>query len=178
MIATRARTTVLIAASCLLLTGCGPAKSALGGRPAATPTVGASARATAAAAAAGRGNGAGLTACNLITAKDASTAIGAAVRDGTAGGSAALSECIYSDGGLIVSMKTDSLDLYNTSRTSAIAKGATDVPGVGDSAFAAGTDDYCTMLLVKGTTLVSILFSGTDAHDVAVKIAKVAASKI
>jgi hypothetical protein len=55
------------------------------------------------------------------------------------GGGAALSECIYGDGSLIVSMKTDSKALYDRQHSDATAKGATDVPGGGDSAFDTGT---------------------------------------
>jgi hypothetical protein len=122
--------------------------------------------------------GSGITACGLITEQDASAALGRAAGQGTAGGTAALSECIYDHGALIVSMKTDSKALYDKSRAAAHAKGAPDVPGIGDSAFKAGTDKFCTLLFVKGTTLVSILFGGTGAQAAAVAVAKIAASKL
>jgi hypothetical protein len=180
MIASGTRRILFVAAGCLLLAGCGPAKStgaAAGAKPAAASggTAASTADATPAPVAAGGG---GLTACQVITEQDASTAVGHAVGAGTPGGTAALSECIYDQGALIVGMKTDSKAFYDKSRTAADAKGAKDVPGIGDSAFEAGTDKYATLLLLKGTTLVSILFSGTDASAAAVALAKVAADKI
>ena len=63
-----------------------------------------------------RGGG-GLTACGLITEQDATTALGRAAGHGTAGGTAALSECIYDQGALIISMKTDSKALYDAEHT-------------------------------------------------------------
>jgi hypothetical protein len=119
-----------------------------------------------------------MTACGLITEQNASAALGRAAGQGTAGGTAALSECIYAQGSLIVSMKTDSKAFYDKSRVAALGKGAPDVPGVGDSAFKAGTDKFCSLLFVKGTTLVSILFGGAGAQDEAVAVAKIAASKL
>jgi hypothetical protein len=120
----------------------------------------------------------GMTACGLITEQDASAALGRAVGQGTAGGTAALSECIYAGGALIVSMKTDSKAFYDKARSAARAKGVPDLPGIGDSAFKAGTDQSCTLLLLKGTTLVSILFGGAGAQGAAVAVAKTAASKL
>ena len=119
-----------------------------------------------------------MTACGLITEQDASVALGVAAGHGTAGGTAALSECIYDQGALIVSMKTDSKALYDRSRIAALGKGAPDVPGVGDSAFKSGTDKFCSLLFLKGTTLVSILVGETGAQNVAVAVAKIAASKL
>jgi hypothetical protein len=132
----------------------------------------------AAAATAVKAGGSGMTACGLITEQDASAALGRAAGQGTAGGTAALSECIYAQGSLIVSMKTDSKVFYETSRAQAKAKGVPDLPGIGDSAFKAGTDQFCTLLFLKGTTLVSILFGGTGAQADAVAVAKIAASKL
>jgi hypothetical protein len=167
MIGTGTRRALFAAVGCLLLTGCGPAK------PSATAAGTATVAITSAAA-----TGSGLTACGLITEQDANTAIGNAAGPGTAGGTAALSECIYGNGALIVSMKTDSKALYDTSHAAAHAKGATELPGVGDSAFEAGTDQHCTLLLLKGTTLVSILFGGPNAQHTAATLAKIAASKL
>jgi hypothetical protein len=177
MIGTGTRIALLAAVGCLLLASCAQAKpsttsastSPAASSPAATP-----AAATTAVAA----GGSGLTACGLITEQDASAAIGRAAGRGTPGGTAALSECIYAQGALIVSMKTDSKAFYDTSHAAAHAKGAPDVPGIGDSAFKAGTDKFCTLLFVKGTTLVSILFGGIGAQDAAVAVAKIAASKL
>jgi hypothetical protein len=67
---------------------------------------------------------------------------------------------------------------YDRSRIAAKGKGAPDVPGIGDSAFKTGTDTFCSLLFVKGTTLVSILLGGTGAQDAAVAVAKIAASKL
>ena len=94
-----------------------------------------------------------MTACGLVTEQDASAALGRAASHGTAGGTAALSECIYDNGSLIVSMKTDSKALYDTSHTQAHAKGAADVPSVGDSAFqySAGTA-FSGVEFLRGTT--------------------------
>jgi hypothetical protein len=119
-----------------------------------------------------------MTACGLVTEQDASAALGRAAGHGTAGGTAVLSECIYDGGALIVSMKTDAKALYAKSRAEAQAKGVPDVPGIGDSAFKAGTDKFCTLLFIKGTTLVSVLLGGTGAQDAAVAVAKSAASKL
>jgi hypothetical protein len=175
------------AMGCLLLAACGPAKSntaasataatAANPNPAATAAVTTPAATPAATAATARGSS-GLTACGLITEQDASTATGAAAGPGTSGGNAALSECIYDSGALIVSMKLDSKAFYDKEHADAGAKGASDVPGVGDSAFQAGTDQNCTLAFLKGTTLVSILYGGTHATSVCIAVAKTAASKL
>lgn len=179
MIGTGTRKALLAAVGCLLLAGCGPAKSSnAAADPAATSAATSSAATSPATTPAATGGGSGLLACGLITEQEASTAIGSAAGPGKAGGTAALSECIYAQGALIVSMKTDSKAFYDTSHASARAKGASDVPGVGDSAFEAGTDQYCTLLFVKGTTLVSIIFGGAGAQEKAVAVAKIAASKL
>jgi hypothetical protein len=176
MTETRTTKALFAAMGCLLLAACGSAKptTAASTNPSATAAV----TTPAATAAAAAGGGSGLTACGLITEQDVSRATGAAGGRGTSGGSAALSECIYGDGALIVSMKTDSKALYNKQHADAGAKGATDVPGVGDSAFEAGTDQNCTLAFLKGTTLVSILYGGTGAMTVCVAVAKIAASKL
>lgn len=176
MLGTSTRKALVIAVGCLFLAGCGPAKpaTAAGPTPAATSSIGTSTTKPAAVSSGGNG----LTACDLITEQDASTAIGAPAGPGAAGGAATLSECIYGDGALIISMKTDGKAFYDTEHTAANAKGATDVPGVGDSAFQAGTDQNSTLAFLKGTTVVSILLNGTGAHHAAVAIAKIAASKL
>jgi hypothetical protein len=178
MIRTGTRTVLFTVGSCLLLAGCGPAKpstAAAGANPAATSDATSSASTPAVTTG---GGGDGLTACDLVTEQDAKTAIGSATGPGTPGGTAALSECIHGDGALIVGMKTDSKALYEKSHSAAHDKGATDVPGVGDGAFEAGTDRLCTLEFLKGTTLVSIIFSGASAQAAAVSVAKVAASKM
>jgi hypothetical protein len=119
-----------------------------------------------------------MTACGLVTEQDASAALGRAAGQGTAGGTAALSECIYAGGALIVSMKADGKALYDKSRAEAQAKGVPDLPGIGDSAFKAGTDKFCTLLFIKGTTLVSVLLGGTGAQAAGVAVAKAAAAKL
>jgi hypothetical protein len=179
MIGTGTKRAMFAAVGCLLLSGCGPAKPSAA--PARTnPAVTTSVAAPTATSAAVTNGGSGMTACELITEQDASAALGRAAGQGTAGGTAALSECIYAQGSLIVSMKTDSKAFYETSRVQAKAKGVPDLPGIGDSAFKAGTDQLCTLLFLKGTTLVSILFGGTgvQAGAVAVAVAKIAASKL
>lgn len=185
MIGTGTSRALLTAVGCLLLASCSAATTSTatstapsGANPAATSPAATSAATTAATAAPVKAGGSGMTACTLITEQDASAALGRAAGQGTAGGTAALSECIYDQGSLIVSMKTDSKALYDRSHASAKAKGASDVPGIGDSAFKAGTDQSCTLLFVKGTTLVSILSGGAGAQDAAVAVAKVAASKL
>ena len=177
MIGTGTKRALFTAVGCLLLAGCGLAKPSAA-PAAANPQATSSVAAAAATAAPGKAGGSGMTACRLITEQDASAALGKAAGQGTAGGTAALSECIYADGGLIVSMKTDSKALYDKSRSGARAKGVPDLPGIGDSAFKAGTDQSCTLLFLKGTTLVSILFSGAGAQAGAVEVAKTAASKL
>jgi len=194
MIGTGTSRALLTVVGCVLLASCGTAKPSTapaGANPAATSSVatpaassvatpaGSSEAATpAASAAAVNAGGSGMTACGLITEQDASGALGVAAGHGTAGGTAALSECIYDQGALIVSMKTDSKALYDRSRIAALGKGAPDVPGVGDSAFKSGTDKFCSLLFLKGTTLVSILVGETGAQNVAVAVAKIAASKL
>jgi hypothetical protein len=194
MIGTPASRALLTVVGCVLLASCGTAKPSTapaGANPAATssvatpaassvatPAASSEAATPAAAAAAVNAGGSGMTACGLITEQDASAALGTAAGHGTAGGTAALSECIYAQGALIVSMKTDSKALYDRSRIAALGKGASNVPGIGDSAFKSGTDKFCSMLFVKGTTLVSILVGETGAQNVAVAVAKIAASKL
>lgn len=165
------------------LAGCGSTQPSGGDAGAEHPTARATAASSAANAAATSkpavaAGGGGLTACALITPQDATTAIGSTVGPGTAGGTAALSECIYGDGALIVGMKTGSKALYETSQTAALAKGATSVPGVGDGAFEAGAAQTTTLLFLKGTTIVSIILSAPGAKDAAVAVAKVAAAKL
>ena len=179
MIGTGMSRTLLAALGCLLLASCGAAKTSTapaGANPAATssaaapaaasPVATSSVAAPAAPAAAVKPDGGSMTACGLVTEQDASAALGRAAGHGTAGGTAALSECIYASGALIVSMKTDSKALYDTSHTQAHAKGAADVPGVGDSAFqySAGTA-FSGVEFLRGTTLVTVLAGGTGAGD-------------
>jgi hypothetical protein len=194
MIGTPASRALLTVVGCVLLASCGTAKPSTapaGANPAATssvatpaassvatPAASSEAATPAAAAAAVNADGTGMTACGLITEQDASAALGTAAGRGTAGGTAALSECIYADGALLVSMKTDSKALYDQSLAGARAKGLPNLPGIGDSAFKSGTDKFCALLFIKGTTLVSILLGAADAQDRAVAVAKVAASKL
>ena len=42
----------------------------------------------------------------------------------------------------------------------------------------AGGDGHSTLELLKGTTLVSILYGGPDAQNISVAIAKIAAGKL
>ena len=191
MIGTGTSRALLAAVGCLLLASCGAAKTSTappGANPAATssaavpavanPAATSSAATPAATAVAVKPGGSGMTACGLVTEQDASAALGRAAGHGTAGGTAALSECIYADGALMVSMKTDGKALYAKSRAEAQAKGVPDVPGIGDSAFKAGTDKFCTLLFIKGTTLVSVLFGGTGAQAAGLAVARTAASKL
>src|SRR3984957_5440176 len=194
MIGTGTSRALLTVVGCVLLASCGTAKPPTvpaGANPAATssvatpaassvatPAASSGAATPAAPAAAVNAGGSGMTACGLITEQDASGALGVAAGHGTAGGTAALSECIYDQGALIVSMKTDSKALYDRSRIAALGKGAPNVPGIGDSAFKSGTDKFCSLLFLKGTTLVSILVGETGAQNVAVAVAKIAASKL
>lgn len=194
MIGTGASRVLLAAAGCLVLASCTTAKSsaapagattsvtssaAASAPSAATSAASASAAATASATAAVTSGGSGLTACGLITEQDASAVLGRAAGHGTAGGTVALSECVYDSGSLIVSMKADSKALYDTAYTQAKAKGATNVPSVGDSGFQYGASaTYSGVEFLKGTTLVSIIAGGTGARDAALAAAKVAASKL
>jgi hypothetical protein len=192
MIGTGTSRALLTAVGCLLLASCGAAKTSTApadANPAATssaavpaavnPAATSSAATPAATAVAVQPGGSGMTACALVTEQDASAALGRPAGHGTAGGTAALSECIYDDGSLIVSMKTDSKALYDTSHAQAHAKGAADVPSVGDSAFqySAGTA-FSVVEFLRGTTLVTVLAGGTGAGDAALAAAKIAASKL
>jgi hypothetical protein len=160
----------------LLLTGCGPAAPATvaGG---ATPAASAAAATPIATAGAATG-GDGLLACGLVSEEDATTALGHAAGAGTSGGTAALSECLFDESALVVSIRKDSKSFYDQAYADARGKGATDLSGVGDSAFEAGPGDHCTLLLLKGTTIVSILLSAPHAQAAAATLAKVAASKL
>ncbi len=191
MIGTGASRALLAAVGCLLLASCGAATTSTappGANPAATSTAAVPAAAnpaattsaaTRAATAVAAQPGGGMTACELVTEQDASAALGRAAGHGTAGGTAALSECIYDSGSLIVSMKTDSKALYDTSYTQAHAKGAADVPSVGDSAFQYGTGTaFSGVEFLRGTTLVTVLAGGAGAGDAALAAAKIAAAKL
>ena len=187
MIGTGTSRALLAAVGCLLLASCGAAQSSsapAGANSTATSAAATSAAATASAAApaataaAVNPGSSGLTSCALITEQDASAALGRASGHGTAGGTAALSECIYDDGALIISMRTDSKALYAKSLASAQAKGVPEVHGIGDSAFKSGTNVNCVLLMLKGTTIVSVLFNGASAQDVCVAVAKTGASKM
>jgi hypothetical protein len=187
MIGTGTSRALLVAVGCLLLASCGAAKSSTapaGANPAATSSAATAAAtssvaAPATTAAAVKAGGSGMTSCDLITEQDASAALGRAAGPGTAGGTAALSECIYDNGSLIVSMKTDSKALYDNAHTQAHTKGAPDVPGVGDSAFQYSTGTaFSGVQFLKGTTLVTVLAGGSGAVDAALAAAKIAASKL
>jgi hypothetical protein len=191
MIGTGTSRALLAVAGCVLLASCATAKPSTapaGPNPAATSSVAtpaasvatpaASVATPAATAAAVNAGGSGMTACELITEQDASAALGSAAGRGTAGGTAALSECIYAGGALLVSMRADSKALYDQSLAGARAKGLPNLPGIGDSAFKSGTDKFCALLFIKGTTLVSVLLNATNAPDRAVAVAKIAASKL
>jgi hypothetical protein len=188
MIGTGTSRALLAAVGCLLLASCGAAKTSAA-PPAATSSVAVPAAANpaatspaatpAATAVAVKPGGSGMTSCDLVTEQDASAALGRAAGPGTAGGTAALSECIYDSGSLIVSMKTDSKALYDTSHAQAHAKGAADVPSVGDSAFQYGTGTaFSGVEFLKGTTLVTVLAGGAGAGNAALAAAKIAASKL
>jgi hypothetical protein len=186
MIGTGTSRALLTVAGCVLLASCGSAKPSTapaGASPAATssvatPAASSEAATPAAAAPAVNAGGSGMTACGLITEQDASAALGAAAGRGTAGGTAALSECIYAGGALLVSMKTDGKAPYDQALAGARAKGLPNLPGIGDSAFKSGTDKFCALLFIKGTTLVSVLLNASNAQDEAVAVARVAASKL
>jgi hypothetical protein len=191
MIGTGTSRALLAAVGCLLLASCGAAKTSAAppganpavtssaAAPAANPAVTSSAATPAATAIAVKPGASGMTACGLVTEQDASAALGRAAGHGTAGGTAALSECIYDNGSLIVSMKTDSKALYDTSHAQAHAKGAADVPSVGDSAFQYGTGTaFSGVEFLKGTTLVTVLAGGAGAGNAALAAAKIAASKL
>ena len=187
MIGTGTSRALLTAVGCLLLASCGAAQSSsapAGANPAATSAAVGSSAATssvatpAATVAAVNPGGSGLTACAVITEQDASAALGRASGHGTAGGSAALSECIYDDGALIIGMKKNSKTYYDTQLSTARAKGVPEVHGIGDSAFTQGNGQSCTLLFIKGTTILSILYTGTGSQNVCVKIAKTGASKM
>jgi hypothetical protein len=122
--------------------------------------------------------GSGLTACELITEQDASGVIGTAAGKGSVGGTAAFSECIYADGALLVTVEADSKALYDKSLAAAQAKGLSELPAIGDSAFQGSNDQACSLLMLKGTTLVSVRFTGTGAQNVCVAVAKIGASKL
>jgi hypothetical protein len=68
--------------------------------------------------------------------------------------------------------------MFDKSYSDATAKGAKDLPGIGDRAFEAGQHGFSTLELLKGTTLVSILYGGPDALNTSIAIAKVAAGKL
>jgi hypothetical protein len=178
MIRTNTRFVLSAAACCLLLAGCGPAKSKASG-VAATPAAGTDAPAQTAPAAPDPTSD--LMACGLITEQDATTALGNPSGPGTSGGSPAFSECVFDKGALIISMKTQAKALYDTSRAHLPAGRFTDVAGVGDGAFeTGGGKSLITLEFYKGTTLVSILFApGAGApKDAVIAVAKIAASHI
>ena len=181
MIGTGPSRALLAAVGCLLLASCGAAQSAsapAGANSAAAPSAATSSVATSAAKAAVNPGGSGLTACAVITQQDASAALGRASGQGIAGGGAALSECIYDGGALIIGMKADSKTYYDSQLSTVRAKGVRILSGIGDSAFKTGTDENCVLLMLKGTTIVSVLFSGPSAQDVCVAVAKTGASKM
>jgi hypothetical protein len=177
MFGTRTLVAPALAVSCLLLVGCGPTTAAPTG---AAPAAGGAAAATPTAAAGGGGGGTGLVACDLLTEADATAAIGEASGPGTPGGGPALSECLFDDGALIVSMKTDSKAMYDQERAGLHAGKWTDLPDVGDGGFAGGAEQNVALAFIKGTTLVSILLNAVDGSpmDHAVALAKIAAGHI
>jgi hypothetical protein len=192
MIGTGTSRALLAAVGCLFLASCGAAQSSsapAGANSAATSASAPSASAPSAAAtssvaapaatvAAVKPGGSGLTACALITEQDASAALGKPSGHGTAGGTPALSECIYDDGALIVSMRTNSKTFYDNSLSGVLAKGVPELHGIGDSAFKTGIGESCTLLMLKGTTILSVLFTGTGGQNVCVAVAKTGASKM
>ena len=122
MIAISTKKLAFGAMGCLLLAACGSGKSTTAAQRGAIGNGPGNGSGDGSGCAPGGGGG-GLTACGLLTENEASKAIGAAAGKGSGGGSAALSECIYGDGALIVSMKTDSKALYDKQHADATAKG-------------------------------------------------------
>jgi hypothetical protein len=174
----RTRTSLIgcIAVTSLLLAGCRTSTS-----DSAVPPPAGSVPGAANPAARPADNGGGATvACDLITEQDASAAIGSPAGPGTPGGTAALSECIFDDGSLIVSMKRPGRDLYDSSRAQLQGKPFLDVPDVGDGGFSTGSGQHVTLEFVKGDTLVSILLGTTDPSptDAIIALAKAAVAHL
>jgi hypothetical protein len=169
---------LIAAAGVLLLTGCGPAKSsAAGSAPAGSSATGSSGTGSAVATPVG---GVGATACGLVTEQDASAAIGSPSGPGTAGGTPALSECMFDDGSLIVSLAADGKALYDQAWAAAAAKGATKIAGVGDAAFEVTGGPTVLVYVLKGSALISIILNGADTPrpDEALVLAKVAVAHL
>jgi hypothetical protein len=159
----------------LLLTGCRTSTSD-NAAPASAPGP---AAASAPAVPANNGGGSSV-ACDLITEQDASTAIGSPAGPGTPGGTAALSECVFDESALVISMKRPGKELYDSSRAQLKAGQFTDVPDVGDGGFETGSGQHVILEFYRGDVLVNILLATTDPSpkDAIIALAKVAAAHL
>jgi hypothetical protein len=119
-------------------------------------------------------------ACDLVTEQDATTAIGSPAGPGTPGGTAALSECLFDEGALIVSLKRPGKDVYDSSRAQLKAGQFTDVPDIGDGGFETGTGQNAILEFYRGDVLVNILLATTDPSpkDAIIALAKIAAAHL
>ena len=153
---------VLVAGLALCLTGCaGGGGASSPGQPAGTATsAGKTSTASGAPAAAVRG----VSACTLVTEQDASTALGAAAGPAKSAVVAGGSRCIYGNGALIVSTDAQGKTAYDKGRAaikSAPSGTWAQVSGLGDGAFVAHGGPIASVEFYKGTTMVSIILSGS-----------------
>jgi hypothetical protein len=104
-----------------------------------------------------------------------------AQRDQRPGGT---SQCVYGDGGLVITVTDAGKTLYNTQRqaiTAAPAGTWSDISGLGDRAFEAHGGSESSVSFYKGATAVTITLAGSTLQAptaAAIAVAKVAASRI
>jgi len=131
--------------------------------------------------------GGAIRACSLVTAAEATTALGATATNDDAKATGASSRCAYdsSAGGLIVFLTDPGKAAYDKGHAGAAAKGAgafSELSGIGEGAFATYGGPVTSVMFHKGAYAVTIILTlqGTakPSLEKATALAKAASSRI
>ena len=124
------------------------------------------------------------TACTLVTVDEATTALGSASGPGVLKSEGGSSRCVFGDGALDVFLGLDGKSVFDRGRAALAAAPAgtwSDIPDLGDAAYASHGGPVVSLELLKGRTLISIILSGSTAAvptDSAVKLARSALARL
>jgi hypothetical protein len=166
---TSTRTTLAIVALALFMGGC----ASVGNSPGTTSGTPASG-----------GHTGVIGACTLVDELDAATALGTTAGPGTEKTTTHSSQCVYAAGAIIVTIDDQGKGSFDTQHDAVRVSPAgtwSDVDGVGDGAFEVHAGPETTVTFYKGTTMVSILLSGSagqSSTDAAIALAKAAAAHL
>lgn len=174
----------LLAGLALSLTGCASTGVSSASPPAPSAGTATSAGRTGDAPGTPKAAAAGKSACALVTEQDASTALGTPAGPGKSTVVPGGSRCVYGDGALIVSTDAQGKTAYDKGRAaikSAPAGTWADVSGLGDGAFVTHGGPIASVQFYKGTTMVSIILSGSEPQPptaAAVALARAAVARM